>query len=157
MTSTTILNEGLYAAFHLTPESAQRLYEFAEQHLPNIPLQLADSYHITTVYSRNDIPDYIPATTQVGTAVVPIGYEYFGRDGEDSVIVMRVEHPQLHQSHNSAMEKGGSHDFPNYLPHITLSKKIPGKPLDLKAIPLPTWNIELGDEYTETLREFLES
>jgi hypothetical protein len=154
--TSAILNEaGTYASFHLLPEAATKLFEFVEKLLPDLPLQLASSYHITTVYSRNEI-QHEPEPYEAAAAV-PVGYEYLGREGDDPVIVLRVEHPKLHQRFNTALANGGSHDFPSYLPHITLTKKIPGKPVDLTKLQLPNWDIQLGQEHTEVLREQTEN
>lgn len=143
---------GTYAAFRLTKEAEGKLHAFVASILPDsLPLEDPEEYHITTTYSRQVIK-YEPGPQQ-DVAVVATSYEYFGRPDSQPVLVLRVEHPLLHNCHNNALALGATHDFPDYLPHITLTKKLVARSVDLKNLPLPSWNIELAAEYTNDLRK----
>lgn len=143
---------GTYAAFRLSKEAETQLHNFVAQNMPKIvELELPEEYHITLTYSRQTI-DYVPQEHEPALAT-PVKYEYLGRPDSDPVLVLRVDHPLLYNRHNYAMVLGATHDFPDYLPHITLTKKVPGRVVDLKSLELPPFNIELGEEYTTALRK----
>ena len=149
---TTETPAGTYAAFRLTEEAGAKLRAFVASILPDsLPLEDAEEYHITTTYSRQVI-DYKPQPQTMAGAIA-VSYEYFGRPDKPPVLVLRVEHPLLHISHQNALALGATHDFPDYLPHITLTKKLVSRSVDLKNLPLPNWPIELGAEYTSELRK----
>lgn len=78
--------------------------------------------HVTVIYSRKecaeikDLPVKLPLKAHGSEfAVLP------NADGSKCLVV-KLSSPELHDLHNEIKEKhGATHDWPAYLPHITLS------------------------------------
>lgn len=116
---------------------------------------LVDDLHVTVTYSRQSF-DWIKA----GNA------SEYGGDGKDTLTIAeggpRAVEPlggmsavilfassQLVWRHESIKEAGASHDFPDYTPHISLTKT----PIDLSTVEPYRGRIVLGPEIFEELRE----
>lgn len=137
---------GVYAAYHIAPESREAL----ANHMKALGVNnLCDKseYHITTVYSRTPIK-YKPSPAAI--TVHPIGYDLFGHPNK--VLVLKVENPALHERFNKAKAAGASWDYPNYQPHITLATKVDPN-LDITKLELPRFTIDTGNEFTEPLKD----
>lgn len=116
---------------------------------------VADDLHVTVVYSRQPF-DWVKAgnarewnedgrdtlTIAEGgpRAVEPLG-------GMSAVILFASS--QLAWRHEEIVRAGASHDFPDYTPHISLTKS----PVDLSQVEPYRGRIVLGPEIFEELRE----
>lgn len=137
---------GTYAAFRLAPEVREGLVKLAKGFGVENPCP-ADELHITTVYSNVPI-EYEPSKKKI--VVKPIGYDLFGEN--KNVLVLKVEHPHLHERFKTAMKAGATWDYPTYQPHITLSTEVsPG--FIVSSLPLPTFPLDTGNEYAEPLTD----
>jgi len=135
---------GTYAAVWLTSQSAQRIIQYYKKSVQN--LEPASELHSTTTYSRT------PIKLAKHTFVIPLTalrYELFGE--EKNVLVLVVDHPLLHALHKEGLDAGGSWDFPEYIPHITLSTKFTGTLEDLP--PVPTFPIKAGRYTVEPIKD----
>ncbi|WP_367346458.1 phage portal protein [Stenotrophomonas bentonitica] len=116
---------------------------------------LRDDLHVTVAYSRQAF-DWIKA----GNA------NDWGTDGSDQLVIPeggpRAVEPlggmsavllfassQLCWRHESIIRAGGSHDYPEFTPHISLTKA----PVDLSKVEPYRGRIVLGPEFFEELRE----
>lgn len=116
---------------------------------------LADNLHVTVVYSRQPF-DWIKA----GNA------REWGEEGRDTLTIAeggpRAVEPlggmsavilfassQLAWRHEEIVRAGASHDFPDYTPHISLTKS----PVDLSQVEPYRGRIVLGPEIFEEIRE----
>ncbi len=116
---------------------------------------LADDLHVTVAYSRQAF-DWIKA----GNA------NDWGTDGKDQLVIPeggpRAVEPlggmsavilfassQLAWRHESIVRAGGSHDFPEFTPHISLTKAS----IDLAKVEPYRGRIVLGPEIFEEIRE----
>lgn len=116
---------------------------------------LADDLHVTVAYSRQAF-DWIKA----GNA------NDWGTDGKDQLVIPeggpRAVEPlggmsavilfassQLSWRHESIVRAGSSHDYPDYTPHISLTKA----PIDLSKVEPYRGRIVLGPEIFEEIRE----
>jgi phage-related protein (TIGR01555 family) len=116
---------------------------------------LRDDLHVTVAYSRQAF-DWMKA----GNA------NDWGTDGSDQLVVPeggpRAVEPlggmsavllfassQLSWRHESIIRAGGSHDYPDYTPHISLTKA----PIDLTKVEPYRGRIVLGPEIFEDIRE----
>lgn len=138
--------DGVYAAYHIAPEAKEALASHVKAMGIKNPCDPA-TYHITTVYSRKPIK-YKPSTDAI--TVHPIGYALFGHP--DKVLVLKVEHPRLHERFNEAMKAGATWDYPSFQPHITLATKV-DPDLDVSQLVVPRFTIDTGPEYTEALSD----
>ncbi|MBH1873556.1 DUF1073 domain-containing protein [Stenotrophomonas maltophilia] len=117
--------------------------------------ELRDDLHVTVAYSRQAF-DWIKA----GNA------NEWGSDGKDQLVIPeggpRAVEPlggmsavllfassQLSWRHESIIRAGGSHDYPAYTPHISLTKA----PIDLTKVEPYRGRIVLGPEIFEEVRE----
>lgn len=120
------------------------------QGLPNIVP--ANELHVTVLYSR----------TPVDWFELSDGWEYNEKllvaEGgprkierfEGGALVLRFASDNLKWSHAKKIAKGASHDFPDYLPHITVGFDPDGL-VDLEALEAFTGELEFGPEMFEEL------
>lgn len=104
----------------------------------------ADKLHVTVLYSRNPI------------AVNPIEYSYVAdaieieswedKEGQ-SACVLKLSCPELSKRHDDLILQGGTHDYPDYTVHVTLSynHKMP-------TIPMLPIKLNITGEYVEELK-----
>lgn len=138
--------DGVYAAYHISPEIKEALAKHVKAMGIKNPCGQS-TYHITTVYSKKPI-EYKPSPEAI--TVHPIGYDLFGHP--DKVLVLKVEHPRLHERFNEARKAGATWDYPNFQPHITLATGV-DPDLDISTLPLPEFLLDTGPEYTEALSD----
>jgi hypothetical protein len=116
---------------------------------------VADDLHVTVAYSRQRF-DWIKAgnasewsSDSSGELIIPRGgpraIEPLG--GMSAVILFAST--QLAWRHEEIVRAGASHDFPDYTPHISLTKA----PIDLSKVEPYRGRIVLGPEIFEELRE----
>lgn len=132
--------------------NAAEIRSWAEwQGIPDV----ADDLHVTIAYSRQAF-DWIKAGNAnewsdrgKDELVIPEGgpraVEPLG--GMSAVILFASS--QLAYRHESIVQAGASHDFPDYTPHISLTKT----PVDLSKVEPYRGRIVLGAEIFEELRE----
>lgn len=136
----------IYAALAVDRASADALAAWANaQGVPNVvpPAEM----HITTVYSRTPVPLY--ASDDFSTEIIaPDGMALRLLGPEDKpVLVLVVDSALARQRHALARQLGAAWDWPEYIPHITISTDPGG------VIPpsLPPFAISIGPEYIEPL------
>lgn len=143
---------GTYAGYKLEPNSARRLLEFCRKKLPqNVILPKEDDLHCTLLYSRKHLPNYKPARYLRHYAKV-LRYEVFGDPNEEKgCLVAVISCQSIIDRHKFLMkEHGGTYDYNNYIPHITIAYDFP-KSTDLSILEVYQEKIELGNEYVEKL------
>lgn len=135
--------EGTYVGAHFSKESIHALVELQEEiGVPN-PVPPTD-FHTTIVYSRNTI-DWTPAVLNVSAGVV--GYRVFG--DETRILVLELDCPTLTDRFEEAMDSGATYDFPEYIPHITLSYDIGDFNIDV--LNPPTLRLIVAQEFVDDL------
>jgi hypothetical protein len=114
----------------------------------------AGDLHVTVLYSRA-LVDPIKMgrdwreDERGEIAVRPGGPRAIERLGENAV-VLRFASPDLEYRHKDLIEAGGSHDYPDYQPHVTLTYAVPAG-VDLDAIKPFNGALRFGPEIFETL------
>ncbi|MDV3469018.1 DUF1073 domain-containing protein [Stenotrophomonas sp. C3(2023)] len=116
---------------------------------------LRDDLHVTVAYSRQAF-DWIKAgnandwgSSGTDELVIPEGGPRAVEPlGGMSAVLMFASSPLVWR-HESIIRAGGSHDFPDYTPHISLSKA----PIDLEKVEPYRGRIVLGPELFEEIRE----
>lgn len=107
-----------------------------------------DDLHVTVLYSRTVIdPECKPDSWYVAS---PKNWGFLNSDG-DRALVLFLDSPELTRRHQELMAKGGTHDFAEYTPHLTVSYN--AGHIDLKKLPPLGLILLLGKEYSEELRE----
>jgi phage-related protein (TIGR01555 family) len=114
----------------------------------------AADMHVTVLYSRTSVDPMKMGRDwredEKGQIIVrPGGPRAIERLGENAV-VLRFACPDLDWRHKDMIEAGGSHDYPEYQPHVTISY---GAPSDVDLDTLKPFNGELrfGPEIFEVL------
>jgi len=116
----------------------------------------AEDMHVTVLYSRRPVdPMKIGEAwsneDDGGLLIKAGGPRAIERLGEDAVVLMFAS-DNLSWRHRQMVEAGGSHDFPDYTPHVTLTYSAP-EGLDLEAIRPFTGELRFGPELFEPLDE----
>jgi hypothetical protein len=113
--------------------NARALLAWAKaQGIPN--LVPAKELHVTCLYSKRPVDwfDLAGGWSWEGGVKVAAGgprkVELLG--DENSALVLRFASSELEWQHREKIEKGASHDYPEYLPHVTLSYDASGFDLD---------------------------
>lgn len=114
----------------------------------------ADDLHVTVLYSRQPVDPM-----KMGQAwgedengnlrIKPGGPRAIERLGENAVVLLFPSW-DLQSRHRDMVEAGGSHDFDEYHPHITISFEVPAD-MDLTAVKPFTGALEFGPELFEPL------
>lgn len=143
-TYTQFLNEdtsgGFYSFRNLNPQSAEFLYEWMlEEGIPNpIP---AHNLHVTIVCSETDVPGYMPDPTPV--MISPASYKI---EQMQEALVIKFRNDTLEEQWQRAMNMGAKSRYPRFIPHVSMSYKVPESydPSDLK--PPPSFLILDGEQ-----------
>lgn len=114
----------------------------------------ADDLHVTVLYSRQPVDPM-----KMGQAwgedengnvrIKPGGPRAVERLGENAVVLLFPSW-DLQSRHRDMVEAGGSHDFDEYHPHVTISFEVPTD-MDLTAVRPFTGALEFGPELFEPL------
>jgi phage-related protein (TIGR01555 family) len=114
----------------------------------------APDMHVTVLYSRAPVDPMKMGRDwredeQGRITVRPGGPRVIERLGENAV-VLRFASPDLEWRHKDLVEAGGSHDWPEYAPHVTLSYAVP-EGVDLDALKPFNGELRFGPEIFEAL------
>lgn len=138
---------GTYVGVRFSPETVAALTEFQKANdIPN-PLS-AENFHTTVIYSREPIA--WEARDDLGDEdCATKGWEVFVTKDKSRCLVLLLDSLYLQSRFDVGIERGATHDFPDYKPHITLSYDI--GTFDIKKLPEADFDIELSHEYVEDL------
>ncbi|MET0364134.1 MAG: phage portal protein [Sphingobium sp.] len=133
--------------------NAAELTAWAKDNGFDLTLPAADM-HVTILYSRTPVDPMKMGRSwseddKGRITVRPGGPRLIERLGENAV-VLRFVAPDLEYRHREMVEAGGSHDYPEYQPHVTLSYSVP-EGVDLDAIKAFNGPLVFGPEIFEGL------
>ena len=112
-------SSGLYTFRRLNQQSSEFLYEWMkENRVPN-PNSMSE-LHCTVICSDVEIPGYTvdPALVMLNPATYKIAIM-------NEALVVQFKSDPLVEQWQKAMNLGGKSKFPTFIPHITLSYKVP--------------------------------
>ena len=131
-------NPGTYISCEYDRESLEPLVKWMQDHEIPFPIQLGQ-IHTTILYSRTPV-SAIPAIDFADWEIEPMHFELFPLSSEDvgelRALVLRLSSDELIDTHNKLVARGGSHDFPDYHPHLTISYNVPAD-FDLSKLTVP--------------------
>ncbi len=109
--------------------------------------------HVTVLYSRQPVDPMKMGETWAseadgGLTVKPGGPRAVEMLGDDAVVLLFAAW-SLESRHREMVEAGGSHDFPEYQPHVTISYSAEG--IDLETVKPYTGELRFGPELFEPL------
>ncbi len=139
---------GMYAAYKVSRETAAAILNWARsQGFSHI--MRPSKMHVTTVYSRKFVPTYTPSNKPLGAT-----FDHFKIFPEKDktgfgTLVAVVHSPALVDRWATARRCGATHDFPDYVPHISLGR-VPTT-FKLKDLPPFDFPIVFSHEYSQLL------
>lgn len=143
----------LYVRRDLLPASAKALIAWAKTNGFTTTLEASDM-HVTVLYSKQPVDPMKMGETwgsegDGGLTVKPGGPRALERFGEGAV-VLQFASWSLVSRHDDMVRAGASHDFDEYLPHVTITYSAPDG-LDLETIKPFTGEMAFGPEIFEPL------
>lgn len=146
---------GTYAGVRFDENTIEALKELQKRLKVPEPLD-GDDFHSTLLYSRRLCPEYValgdlsPVITSDDTTFTLEIWP--SSSGEKNVLVLQYECSWLQERHAALMEQHkATWDFPNYIPHITLSYNVGDwKPKDF-SVSMKDKPIIITNEYQEEL------
>jgi hypothetical protein len=143
--------KGTYVALRVLKPAGLHLYRhFSKAGLTVKQSMFEQRLHVTVLYSRLSHPNLVPSDTKFRSRFK--GYDLLTGSKGESVLVMLIESPSLVAHHDALIkEHGATHDFPDFLPHITINYHFNGTRSDLENIPPYPYDIMLGEEYIDDL------
>lgn len=120
-------NKGTYAGVRFSEDSVNKIMKIVKG-LPN-PISKND-VHTTLLYSRKYLPNYEPLGDIKEIAKVN-GFKIFHTQDDKRALVLTLDCTFLINRHNELMnEHKATYDFPEYIPHITLSYDIEDRQIE---------------------------
>lgn len=106
---------------------------------------ISDEFHTTVLYSTENVDRLLAYKPSLSFPLVAdvVGYEVFG--DEKNCLVLKLDHPDLHNVFNELKSLGASYDYDSYIPHLTLTYSFKGE------IPskLPKFKVKLAGYKSE--------
>lgn len=111
--------KGTYSGGKFSKLVLEQLKKFyIKNNIPNKNKNL----HVTILFSRKNLPDY-KAPGKVSYSAKASNFHVF--EEKTKVLVLLLDSKELKKRHKELMDKhNGTYDFPEYIPHITLSYDI---------------------------------
>ena len=156
-----LLNElvdikGSYVGVTPAKESKNKIKQLIKQLKVDNPIA-RDKMHCTVIYSRKPISDFTAkGTLDPAIKAIPKSLKIFQTQEGKNALVLELDCEELHYRHQSIMkEYGATYDYPEYIPHITLSYDC--KDFDVSSISKEDLCniidcIEIDNEYYEDLK-----
>lgn len=116
------VDTGKYIGIRFEPETKEKLKSIvAGESIPNATEP--DDYHSTIAYSRgSQIPGYQVAGKMKNPIEAKIkDFGIFPSQDGCNCLVAKLDAPDLVDMHNKTREHGATHDYDEYIPHVTLS------------------------------------
>lgn len=145
-------SKGTYVGLRVLQPANERLYQHCLDNGIEVKKSMFDRrLHVTVLYSRKYCPNIVvpdPNVTHYNARF--LSYDVFTTQNGKYALVMKLSAPGVTARHRKLMaEHGATYDYPEYLPHITLSYDY-DMPRAVGITPFPH-NIILSEEYVEDL------
>lgn len=146
---------GTYAGVKYTDDTLDSICKYMEDNEIANPLS-RDKIHTTLLYSKKHCPNYEALGDIDPTwSATPDKLEVWksGDDEPVNILVIKLKSPELSDRHKKLMdEHEATYDFPEYIPHITLSYDAGDVDLD-KLSPISVLgDFKINKEYHENLK-----
>lgn len=140
--------KGTYVGVRYSKDSIAMLKDLQRMYKIPDPTP-ASKMHTTVLYSRTPVD--FPVKTDVNETVGrDVQFHVFNtRDGKRA-LVLKIKSDYLTSRHELGNELGASYDFPDYIPHITLSYDVGDKMFSTKPFKLEK-ELVIDTEYYEDL------
>lgn len=116
-----------------------------------LPMVPASDLHATVLYSKKPVDWFaLGESWQPEVSISKGGPRKLERLGDGGAIVLRFDNSDMRYRHESMIERGASHDYPEFLLHMTLSYDAP-EGFDLEAVEPYVGELEFGPEMFERI------
>ena len=113
--------DGTIAILKLTDESAEYIKDWCDSH--SIDCMPVEKLHCTILYSRKPVPDLtVIDGIEVKFKAEILEWEKFGE-----ALVLKLDSKKIDKLHEILMNQGGTHDFPEYIAHVSVSYSFKGE------------------------------
>lgn len=141
--------QGTYCGIKYAPNPEFQKW-IKDNKIPN-PIN-PEKLHTTVIFSRNPIEKQYQMNHQIisGNNFKPMKFEVFlTSTSKKRALVIILDAPKAVEYHNYFMNHGGTHDFADFKPHITVSYDLGD--FDVKQLTLPDIIFDPVSVYTEPL------
>lgn len=142
---------GTYACFHLLEEDALRVQSYLYDN--GIVSDPPGSLHVTAIYSRKPLPDLeelIPERRfgcdheEDECVAHATGWQVFNASWGGYCLVMTLDFPTAVGTHTYIRkEYGGTHDYPTYIPHLTVCARYDNR--GIPDFPVPEFPLRFRE------------
>lgn len=136
-------SNGTFVAVRLTPATVRKIVEWLwENGIPE-PIDFED-LHVTLLH---DDEKAFPWSNREYNPPIKVDPATYTLDDFDGVLVLRFDCPELRERHEWGMQEYGlTWDYPEYIPHVSLSY---GNKLDPCTLTPPGFPLYISHEYHE--------
>lgn len=131
---------GTFVDTNLTETSCDKIYDWCLKH--TIPCIDKDKLHVTLLHSKNPVPKLqeLDGYNLSKTARI-VEWKMLG-----TCLVLMLDSPLTQTIHNFCMKQGGSHDYPKYIPHLSICYDYDGElPKQLPNFPIKFDKIRVSE------------
>lgn len=140
--------KGSYVGVRYSEQSLKMLKDLQKMYQVPNPTPVKDM-HTTVAFSRNKID--FPIEKKISQFVSrEVSFHVFKTGSGKRALVLKIKSDYLKSRHELANELGATYDFPDYIPHITLSYDIEERNFTKKSFKLES-DLEIVSEYGEVL------
>ena len=149
------IQAGKYVGVHFTPETIEAVKKIIDKEgIPN-PIDPND-IHSTIAHSKTDIPDYKADGTLEEPEEARINdFRIFKTKEGGRCLVATVDSDYLKNRHQKSLAHGVTYDFPEYIPHVTVSYNVgddwPEENLEKLTNKYGGTKLKISDEYAQDL------
>lgn len=144
--------KGTYVSCSYTEETTQAIAAWCVQNLIPDPLD-PKKYHTTILYSRKPVENAADVVKlEPGLEFTAKGFHLFDskEDPLRAALVIELDAPQIVAAHKRLISAGGTHDYDDFTPHLTVSY-LALKSTDLSVLPVPAFKFKLKAVTVEPL------
>lgn len=106
---------GTIAMLKLTKASRNKLYQWCKK--KKIPCIDPEELHCTVLYSKNPVP-YLE---EFNKKKIKISAKVAKWAKLGTALTLKIENNKIDNLHNLMINAGGTHEYPEFIPHVTIS------------------------------------
>lgn len=141
-------SNGVYMGVRPIGASIHLLHDWIiDQGIPN-PVA-AHAAHVTVLFSQKPVEVDVDRSREYhahGSRFLVMRHRF---DKTDALVLVLTA-PALEARHKELIDRGGSHDYADFLPHVTLTTDVGN--FDWKKLEVPHFGMIFGNEYARPLR-----
>ena len=145
--------QGTYVSCDYDPQTTQNLAGWCAANLITDPLA-PEKYHSTVLYSRKPVEKAQEIIDGLGKEIEleAVGFKLFDskEDPTKAALVIELKAPELVALHKKLIAAGGTHDYDDYTPHVTVTYTA-DPTLDLSSLKLPDFKFVIKGFKTKPL------